>query len=232
MSTAAAFDEYLDRGWFNVFAMPKGAKFPPPKGVTGAAAETPMPHQIDRWGRFDCNIGLRVPDTIIGIDVDNSDGKQGAESLKALTDRLGKLPKTYRSSSRDDRIGGIYFYRVPAGIKWASQAGVNIDIVQTGHRYAVVAPSTHPNGGQYRWYGFDNEPASVPEIETLPDLPQAWIDFLSVPVSVDRHQCGAACQPADRMPSTFILGEIDLTDPVKALAQVQAIIEQLGGHND
>ena len=224
MSSAAALDLYLDNGWLNVFPLPLGQKFPPPKGVTGAAAETPNQQQIDQWKAVESNIGLRVPDTVIGIDIDAAGGKVGADTMRALVKRLGRLPKTWRSTARNDSISGIYFYRVPTGIAWASKAGIDVDIIQTGHRYAVVEPSLHPEGGRYRWLDADGNPSGIPAIELLPELPAAWIEHLASPVAVERHQCGGACDP---YPQAFLIGEIDLTDPVQALADINRIIDQL-----
>jgi hypothetical protein len=45
----------------------------------------------------------------------------------------------------------------------------------------MAPPSVHPDGGIYKWKSYHNniELPFVPEMDSLPDLPQAWIDFLS-----------------------------------------------------
>lgn len=60
------------------------------------------------------NLAIRLPETVIGLDVDAYDGKPGEETMLARIDELGDLPKAPRSSSRpDDKVSGIRFYRVP-----------------------------------------------------------------------------------------------------------------------
>jgi P4 family phage/plasmid primase-like protien len=96
---------------------------------------------------------------IIGLDVDDyTDGtgdtakvKTGATQLATLEADLGPLPATWRSSSRTG-LSGIRFFLVPAGLAFRGKAAEHIDVIQAVHRFAVVFPSYHPNGGQYVWY--------------------------------------------------------------------------------
>ena len=103
------------------------------------------------------NLALRLPDGVIGIDVDAYDAKTGAATLAEAERRWGKLPPTYRSTSRDDGISGIRLYRVPPGTQLQTvirfpELGIgDIEIVQRHHRYVMCWPSIHPNGNRYRW---------------------------------------------------------------------------------
>lgn len=125
----------------------------------------------------------------IGIDVDVYGDKRGDVTLKALEDRLGELPVTITSTARGQLLpNGLenpsrqHFYRVPEGLNFVRNFP-DVEIVQFSHRYAVVAPSIHPVTNQpYVWYGYDGEPLDdFPAIDDLEDLPEAWLNALTVP---------------------------------------------------
>ncbi len=171
---ADAADNYAERGWTPI-PLPPGSKFPPPPGTTGAA---PLPDaaMVAEWKstRPDANVALRLPEGVVGLDVDET------ASLGALEARLGPLPATVASTSRADGSSGIRLYRVPPGMRWPSQAGPDIEIVRQAHRYAVAAPSIHPEGREYRWITTDTgEATDLPRVEELPELPSAWVQGLT-----------------------------------------------------
>lgn len=172
------------------------------------------------------NIGLRLGNRIkidgdefevIGLDVDDGlrDGKvkNGYSQFVRLqrpveSGGLGPLPDTWASSSREDGKSGIRFYLIPAGLharSFCGDDGRHIDVIQYSHRFAVVYPSYHPEGGQYLWYApgantLDGKPDSpfgvaqengrmrfvppaeedlIPDARELPLLPDHWVDFLT-----------------------------------------------------
>ncbi len=45
------------------------------------------------------NVGLRLPECVLGIDVDAYAGKSGAATLAEAEARLGALPLTWRSTA-------------------------------------------------------------------------------------------------------------------------------------
>ncbi len=158
MSAPAPYAEaamtYLSRGWAPIPLAP-GTKSPPPAGWTGYDAPVPSGADVAEWsanGHGGGNVALRMPETVIGIDVDSYGGKPGAETLAEAEARLGPLPPTPVSTSRDDGVSGIRFYSVPAGRCWADVLGPGVEIIHHGHRYAVVAPSIHPEGRPYGWW--------------------------------------------------------------------------------
>jgi hypothetical protein len=180
---ADAWREYQAAGW-PVIPLPPAMKDPPPVGYTGADGKTATEQQLEQWerhgfrtrehGHVDAgNIALRMPDGVIGIDVDAYDGKTGDQSLAELVDRYGPLPPTWMSSSRTDGRSGISFYRVPPGTRLNDKPGPNIEIIQHHHRYAIVWPSVHPNGGIYRW-----QDDTYPAVDQLPLLPDTWLEGL------------------------------------------------------
>jgi len=134
-------------------------------------------HEWATNGQGTGNVGLRMPETVIGIDVDAYGGKPGAATLADAEARLGPLPPSPVSTSRDDG-SGIRFYRVPPGRCWADVVGPGVEVVHHGHRYAVAAPSVHPEGRPYRWLDADGNQVPGPAVDDLPALPPAWVDEL------------------------------------------------------
>ncbi|MEV6061846.1 bifunctional DNA primase/polymerase [Nocardia asteroides] len=172
-------EAYGYSGW-NPFPLPAGQKYPPPDGTTGHVPDINPDTALMLFDNVaDTNIGVRLADGVIGLDVDHYGDKRGADTLAALVDRFGPLPDTYRSTSRGaDNPSGIRFYRVPTGRQWRGKAGADVDIVQRTHRYAVVWPS-RVNGRVYEWFGPDGRALDgVPVAEELPFLPDPWVGLL------------------------------------------------------
>ena len=183
---------YDTAGW-HPFPLPPRTKTPPPGGYTGANGLDANADDLALWGQrwpADSNVGLRMPDGVVGIDVDSYGDKPGAHTLAALIAQNGPLPPTWVSTSRGTEAGpgasGIAFYRVPAGTVARSLGGEGIEIVQRRHRYAVVFPSVHPEGRVYRWYTPDGVRArdgEVPAVGELPELPAPWLAWLATTAS-------------------------------------------------
>jgi hypothetical protein len=175
LTTAELAIRYHWAGWHPI-ELPPGAKGPPPEGRTGGGGSDMTAEEIEA-AAWTGNMGLRMPADVLGLDVDVYRG--GAHTLEELLTRCGPLPLTWISHSGRMDGSGIRFYRVPLGLSWvAGLAGV--DIIRRGHRYAAVAPSTHPDGRRYHWWN-QTEHAShgMPLVEDLPELPWTWIRELS-----------------------------------------------------
>jgi hypothetical protein len=177
------------------FPLPPGKKFPPPSGRTGRDGVDTTDAERGQWfdacrqpGHVCGNVALRMPDGVLGIDVDAYGDKPGAATLAALEAQLGSLPASWRSTSRGvENPSGIRFYRVPSGVRF-HDAGPGIEVVQRVHRYAVVWPSIHPEGRVYRWVtpeGREAGPRDVPRPEDLPELPPAWVAHVTEPERPD-----------------------------------------------
>lgn len=210
--------EYHRAGWFPIPLQPKD-KNPYETGYTGRKNEFPADElaTITDWHTrvpSQANIGLWMRDGIIGIDVDDYDGKGGGATFNRLLADLGPLPDTWMSSARADGMSGIRFYKIPKGKEWPGKAGKGIDVVSRNYRYAAVYPSHHPDtGGTYRWYApgselngnpttLVSEPALIngayqhsfaeipehrlPDPLYLPELPQKWVDHLMLGDHSDR----------------------------------------------
>lgn len=188
---AAHAHEYRKKG-YSPLPLPPGKKGAPPEGWTGAAAPMASGPDVQAWTETnaDWNIGLRLPDGVIGIDVDQYRDKVGAESVKAAIKQFGPLPSAGRSSARP-KPSGIRLFRVPKGTKLASTfaaagLGNDVEIIQHHHRYVVVEPSIHPEGDVYRYYDLSGELTKFPSVDELPELPQAWIDGLQPKAREDK----------------------------------------------
>jgi hypothetical protein len=176
MDYRATARKYLDAGWHPI-PLPAGEKSPPPGGLTGADGVNLTGEEIDALP-WDGNIGVRVPEDVIGIDVDAYKG--GLETLGNLTFKLSPLPHTYVTHSSRGDGSGIRFFRVPVGMAWVPGLP-GIEIVQPHHRYGVVWPSLHPEGRPYYWL-HESEPelpCGVPRVDELTELPWPWIEELS-----------------------------------------------------
>lgn len=180
---------YAEAGWpvVPVSAGEGGAKGTPMSGLTGWNGVDLAPDQIEvaRQDFGNANIAIRCPVGVIGLDVDAYDDKPGAETLAKWNQELGALPPTYVSTSREDGVSGIRWYRVPSD--WVGVGAVpGIELIQRHHRFALVAPSLHPSGRRYRWEAQDNFlPAmvnagyiQVPRVSDLPWLPEAYLAAL------------------------------------------------------
>jgi hypothetical protein len=173
---------YYRAGWAPI---PVRGKARPVAGFTGKDGAVPSLADITVWsenGFGGWNIGVRLPEHVIGIDMDCYDGKAGAATIADRDARWGKLPPTPCSTSRTDG-SRIRFYHVPEGLAWPGDLGQGsgVEIIQRGHRYAVVWPSIHPTTGAiYTWYDAAGEEVDGPPLlDSLAELAAGWVAGLS-----------------------------------------------------
>ena len=231
-------ERYLAAGWTGVLPLPHQRKSPPPKGYTGAEGREPTPLDVERWRRDPStgNVALHMPHDIVGIDVDCYGDKPGAKTWADLCDQLGTPPPNWSSTSRTDG-SAIRFYRLPRPVRLIG-ALPGVEIIQHHHRYAVVAPSIHPDtAAPYRWISPDGEVGDlIPPADELPTLPEAWVAHLSAELrsSSERRSLATASDvsPAvDRAYGEAVRGLTEGTRHDTALAGVSALIRLDGlGH--
>lgn len=191
--------DYRSAGFLGTLPLPYKMKETPPTEFTGKRAKYPTIEEVEEWrsesGRHNICIrlaGVDKENEIIGIDVDDylkgDKKKDGGAQLKELEDTLGALPETWISSARTDGMSGIRYFRIPRELAFRGKAAKDIEIIQKRHRYAVVWPSVHPDGGTYWWFPPGTKPdkagrsvwdGNLPDAKTLPYLPDKWINFLS-----------------------------------------------------
>ena len=97
----------------------------------------------------EANIGARVPDVLVVIDVDPRNG--GDESLEALQATHGQLPATLTSMTGGG--GSHLFYLRPSGqlANGAHKMGPGLDVKLGGKGYIILPPSVHSSGMRYAW---------------------------------------------------------------------------------
>ena len=185
-------------GW-GAFPLPAGQKSPPPQGWTGRGAPYPSGADVQAWieEHPDANLGLRFPMGVVGIDVDEYEGKHGLATLSAHTKQWGQLPRAPRITSRINTRSGIYLYKLPDDVTsdrfMGELPGGSVEILRPEHRYAVGPGSKHPEGRDYVLL-LPSEtkgpagPTSLPPTihrgalrrEQLPTLPAAWVEGLTL----------------------------------------------------
>jgi putative DNA primase/helicase len=186
----AAAKVYFAAGWSPI-PLPPREKDPPPLDYSGADGKWVGPEEISKWSRlrahyavgntsFPCgNVALRLPQNVLGIDVDAYEGKAGRETLAEAEKAWGELPDTWTTSSRSDGISGIRLFVVPEGLAWPGNLpGGGVDLIRWDHRYAIVSPSIHKKtGALYRWQNPEGkwDPGDFPSIDDLPALPEEWV---------------------------------------------------------
>lgn len=188
-------NDLASKGW-EPLALPKGQKFPPPPGTTGADG-VPLPPE--RWADYpDHDAAVRMPRGVVGLDWD--DYRVGGDALTeqaALELLHGELPDTWSTSSRrfPSRID---YYRLPEGhedVRLPGSVGC-LDVIQRQHRYARVSGIHADTGVEYRWIDPDgNHQFEPPYVEDLPELPIGWLE-LSPP------EPAAQPEPAERYEAT------------------------------
>ena len=166
--------------------IPVKGKVPLVSGHHGRAGAWVTPSLADEWAQlYHSDIAARLPRDMVGLDVDDYDGKAGGRTLAELESELGDLPLTIRSTARwGQGESGIKWFRVPdsyLNAEWAGIAGPGIEIVSWSNRYAIIPPSFH--AGVEREYGWYDESTGIeliwPEFSEMPELPKAWCQHLS-----------------------------------------------------
>ncbi len=98
------------------------------------------------WSRTPWNIGVRVPESMLVLDVDGPDRRphpgRGLQALAALEERFGPLPATFTQITGS---GGLHlFFRRPPGKLSKTRLPAGLEYKDHGG-YVVVAPSIHPD---------------------------------------------------------------------------------------
>jgi KaiC/GvpD/RAD55 family RecA-like ATPase len=240
MTTSPFHDHWQEyrAEWHGVVPLPWRRKDPPAPHFTGDGADanddrlrsvmrtyvTKVDGKLKTWHTG--NIGLHLPDGVIGVDLDVYKVPGVRAALEALT---GPLPPTLNSTSRVDG-SGIRLYScppLPAGKRYRTAPVSGCEIIQRRHRYVVAWPSIHPDTAQpYRW--IDERTGEVlervplrAELEPLPDA--AWL-WLLEDVATYQQRDAVEFDLTDGEPHPLVLDELE-----DALAALRA---DAGGRHD
>ena len=190
MTYQQAHPLYRRLGWPGVLPLASVHEGAPAGGVHRVGRGGPVRGGLSDFDELPAYRGtaqtaLRMPSTVIGVDVDAYGDKTGAATLAEAEQRWGPLPPGPWSSARDDGVSGIRFFRVPDGTVLVSDIAFremhlgHIEVIQRHHRYAVVWPRVHPTPARrYTWRGADG-PERPPAVGELPPLPRAWLAGLA-----------------------------------------------------
>lgn len=200
---ARAFQEYHDKGWRGILPLRHGSKWPPPRDFTGYGNPDPSYADLMAWADDETfklgNLGLRLPDGVVGIDVDEYGAKNGAATFAEAIRRWGPLPDAPRTTSREGNpISGIRLFAVPLGTMLKTKIDFHelnlgdVEVIQPHHRYAMSWPSIHPEGGTYWWRNDADQLVGIPELGELPLLPAAWLEGLHI-----THESNLELTPVD-----------------------------------
>jgi hypothetical protein len=140
---------YARAGLFVFSCLPCG-KTPAIKG--GFQAATTCAATIDYWWKqkTDANIGIATG-RLSGVWVLDVDGEAGAQSLRGLEARHGRLPDTWVSMTGNGRHHWFQCREpVPSSV---GRVGPGLDVRADGG-YVIAPPSVHPNGSRYVWFMF------------------------------------------------------------------------------
>lgn len=227
--------DYLDAGWNPLPMKPTNNKSTPPKGFTGWRGIEVRQRDVDQWfhGFPDYDVAIRMPAGVIGIDVDHYGAKVGGDEIAKLEAELGQLPPTWASSARAvegaPMPSAIWFYAVPVGFTFPTRPCADVEFIQRHHRYAVVAPSTHKTGKQYRWYEPNgSESDDCPEVDDLTTLPWAWLERFVI-----RDACGNAAETAlPEKVAEFFKEHAKTLKPAALLGITNALAAAKGSRHD
>lgn len=137
--------EYAVNNWA---VFPLNGKIPAIAGGRGVLDATTDIDQIAQWwgGRYaGCNVGARLPQSMIVIDIDPRHG--GDRSIAELEQRHGQLPDTLTTISGRGDGGRHLFFRRPSGKLTSKRFGPGVDL-KTSAGYVVMPPSIHPDTGK------------------------------------------------------------------------------------
>ena len=200
---------YTELSWA-IFPCLPGQKVPAtPHGVKDATTDG---DQIREWWKQwpNANIAVACGEPsgvhVIDVDVTEAGDVNGWNSLVRLGQAGKVLPPTVKQGT--PRGGAHFFFRTnnPPANKNSFLPG--IDIRSTGY-YVVIAPSIHPNGGQYKWAEghspWDRKPAEYPDFMRPEERPAPKQSAPPVPLSplmvdsgITKRACAylATCDPA------------------------------------
>lgn len=249
---AGALDAYRQAGWTGILPLEARTKWPPPDvkcpdarakkpghdkaacpdciSYSGYGGVDPSYADMLTWAQSERyrggNLGLRLPDGLVAIDIDAYGAKTGAKAFAEAVKRWGPLPPTIRSTSRDnDFLSGMRMFRVPPGTRLRDvefpELGIgDIEIIQHHWRYVVAWPSIHPEGREYWWRNDALQLVGIPTPDEIPDLPQTWIDGLRVQASdnlglprTDIRHCLTPGEPSIRVQARLSQGIKELNTP-------------------
>jgi hypothetical protein len=174
------FPDYLDaiaadltaKGWRAIWMVPGKDGLVPQIGSTGRnGVDLPRPANA-------VSLSIGCPSGVMMFDVDHGYPdkagriKRGADTLQELQLRLGKLPPTWRITSRDPgNPSGKLPYRIRPGVELHTSAGTDVDIIQRHHRFTWAPGTLHPKTNTIvQVYSASGIVCALPYVGQLPGM--------------------------------------------------------------
>lgn len=172
----AAAEAYAAHGW-PVLPLAEHGKVPASShGLRDATTDVVSVREMWRR-RQGANIGVRIPDGLVVVDVDGPDG------VHALR---GRVPRTLTAATNR---GWHLWYRAPQGVQLRQGAAFlpGVDSRAPGRGYVVAPPSVHQGGTVYEW-ARRMPPAPLPD----------WlVELLRCPAPAARETFAPPLEPTD-----------------------------------
>ncbi len=154
--------DYVAKGW-PVFPLRPGAKTPMVSG--GFSSGTTDTAQIKEWWEKHptANIGIATGacSSLVVLDVDVKNGKNGVRALEKLSAEHGGLPDTLTCSTPS---GGFHYYFRHPGTETRGSVGALGEGLDTrGDGGYIVAPPSIIEGNHYAWDNWGAEVAEMPQ---------------------------------------------------------------------
>jgi putative DNA primase/helicase len=189
--------------------------------------------QIKEWfaedGRY--NLAIRTGENsqgvLVVIDIDEGNGKPGADTLTMLEAKYGALPPTLLA--RTGSGGRHYVFwansgvviksrpnilRTEAGLDSKRKSGID---VRANSGYIIAAPSNHVSGGQYHWTNWGADIATLPDwlLKALaePQRPASPVTAAASSAAPDTEKELARDNPHERLSARQVVELLDNISP-------------------
>ena len=181
---------YIDAGLqliplhrWNVYDAKKRPRGKTPRDGAWQAREYDSNTVADAAERDGINVGVRLPASVMVLDVDPRNFGGGDSLLALMIDTgmdLRRVPQTATGSG-----GSHYWFSKPIDVQLLDSldAYPGVEFKSLG-RQVVSAGSKHPNGVVYTWVG---EP---PNLRELPDIPASLLEMIRRPVRAHGEAAG------------------------------------------
>jgi hypothetical protein len=139
---------------------------------------------LDLATRTGVNVGVRLPASVMVLDVDPRNFGEGHDRLAELV-ATAKLDLSVAPHTVTGSGGSHYWFRKPADVTLLDSLHdfPGIEFKSLG-RQVVAAGSVHPCGAHYEWDDFS------PALEEMPDLPDTLLRLIRRPVRAHGEASG------------------------------------------
>ena len=175
-----------------------------PRDGAWQACEYDSAGVVDLADRTGVNAGVRLPASVMVLDVDPRNFPEGRDSLAELVKDVGLVlsdaPHVVTGSG-----GHHYYFRKPADVSLLDSLDdyQGVEFKSLG-RQVVAAGSVHPNGRHYEWDDF------APSLDSMPEMPASLLRLCRRPTRAHGEAAGLGELSPEMLAST--LEQLDAED--------------------